>query len=123
MPRWQRSLLAGVLAISSGYAQAWWNGPNMPYYAQPNGYSWPNAWPSFGPGYGYSPYGYNGGYGGSDWSVKGYMTEQGDAHFVIEYHGNIYDDMFGRNYGNGGFPGSWGRYPGGYGMPYYGGWR
>ena len=118
------ALLLFLLGLSTS-SQAWWGGYG-PYS--------PGAWP----GYGYAPYGQNWGYGGSDWNVKGVMNEWGDTHFVIEYHGNIYDDMTGSSWGRrpyglpgyarpgfsgGGFPGY-----GGYGLPYsgnpyFGGWR
>lgn len=117
MPARRTSLLA-ILLLMSSHVMAWWNGPQTQPYVQPYGYSWPNVWPGYGrgyaphvPAYGSTPYGYN----GSDWNMKGYMNEQGDMHFIMEYHGNIYNDMFGGNY----------VYPGyrGYGAPYYGGWR
>ena len=124
-----RVCLSVLLLALATHAMAWWGTPfaGSPYA----GSYWPNAWPGYAPGYNYGPHNYGGGYGrgynygpygypgnsnGSDWNVRGYMTEWGDMHFVIEYRGNINNDLFGNQYG----------YPGyrGYGMPYYGsGWR
>lgn len=115
----KQSLSTGLLVlllIVTGSAQAWWE---TPY----NGY-WPNAWPgqNMWPGpYGqpsFGPYGPpNQAYGGPDWNMRGYVTEQGDMHVVIEYHGNVNNDFFG---GHGGYPG-YGTYPR---PPYNGyGWR
>ena len=117
--RFLRATLLLALFCLSANSFAWWGGaPYAPAY--PGGGYWPNYSPGGWQGYG--PYGQNFGYGGSDWNVKGTMNEWGDAHFVIEYHGNVYDDMTGSGWGRsnrfpGGFPGY-----GGYGLP-YGGWR
>ena len=91
-------MLVSLMLIPASQAYAWWNTPYAypPYY---NGY-WPNSWP---PGGYVRPFYYN----GSDWRVRGTMSDRGDAHFVIEYHGNMYDDMFGTGYGQRGYP----RYP------------
>lgn len=111
-------LLLFALPVS---AQAWWGGYGPAY---PGSY-----WSYPGTGYGYAPYGQNWGYGGSDWNVKGFMNEWGDTHFVIEYHGNVYDDMTGGGWGrrSHGYPGGFPGY-GSYGLPYPaspypGGWR
>jgi hypothetical protein len=102
-----RCVIFVMMLLPADFALAWWQVP----YAQPYTGYWPNAWPALGgggyaPAYGgYGPYNYP----GSDWRVKGYMTERGDVRFIMEYRGNIYNDMFG------GYPG--------YNRPYYGGWR
>jgi hypothetical protein len=109
-----------VLLGMATSGQAWWGGNPGGY---PGGY-WRHPGIGGWPAYGYAPYGNNRGYAGSDWSVKGVMNEWGDTHFVIEYHGNIYEDMGGGAWGRP--QGYYGGYPG-YGLPYrgnpYGGWR
>lgn len=108
--------VAILLLLASGQAIAWWQGP---YGMTPYGYTpwagsyWPNAWPGYYGGYpGAYPGGYSApfSYGDSDWNVRGTVNEDGEAHFVIEYHGNIYDDMFDTGYGYGPYRG----------YPYYG---
>jgi len=82
-------LLAMLLMAFASQAQAWWNNP---YSNAPNrtGY-WPSVWPAYvQPQYGNVPFG--------GWNVKGSMNQRGDTHFVIEYHGNIYDAQFGNQY-------------------------
>lgn len=79
-----------LLAISV-QAQAWWNTPYG--YSQSRMGYWPSVWPAYvQPQNSYRPQ-YNG------WNVKGSMNQRGDTHFVIEYHGNVYDRKFGNNYG------------------------
>ena len=74
--------------------------------------TWPNAWPAY-----VQPQPQRYGYNGTGWNVKGTMNQQGDAHFIIEYRGNIYNDQFVNPYGqsfNRGYSGN----------PYYSnGWR
>ena len=109
----KRALSTGVfffLLMAAGSAQAWWGG--TPY----NGY-WPHAWPSPTIQRGYSPYAVQPyGHAGNGWNMRGYMTQQGDVNFVMEYRGNINQDFFGGGYG--GYPG-YGTYQQ---SPYYG-WR
>lgn len=114
---WLTSLLS-LLLVVAGNAQAWWGTPYGGY--------WPNAWPgqNVWPGQygqpGFNPGGvHRWGYGGPGWNMRGYMTDRGDMHFVIEYRGNVNRDFFG---GHGGYPGY-----GAYRQPppaFYGsGWR
>ncbi len=112
-----RTLSFTLLLAMATTTQAWWGG-------YPGGY-WPHPGTGGWPAYGYPAYGNNRGYGGSDWNVQGFMNEWGDTHFVIEYHGNIYDDMSGGAWGpargyHGGYPGFAPPYTG---NPYFGGWR
>jgi len=80
-----------LLLVIAGQAQAWWNTP----YSYPQnrmGY-WPSVWPAYvQPQYNRRP-------PNSGWNVKGSMNQRGDTHFVIEYHGNIYDMQYGNRYG------------------------
>lgn len=82
--------LALLLLTVAGHAQAWGGTPYGGY--------WPNAWPGqyTQPG-GYRDGVHRWGYGGPDWNMRGYMTEWGDMHVVIEYHGNINNNFFGGN--------------------------
>ena len=87
-----------LLTMFAGQAQAWWNNP-YGYFPSRTGY-WPSVWPAYippqyGSQYGAIPFG--------GWNVKGTMNQRGDAHFVIEYHGNIYDMQFGNRYGYPGY--------------------
>jgi len=92
-----------LLLITTNQATAWWSTP-YGYTPTYSGY-WPNAWPA----YGQTPYGYNGsGYNNPGWNVRGSMTASGDTHFIMEYHGNIYDEFYGQGYRQpyyNGFPG------------------
>jgi len=99
-------LLAMSLLIMTfaNQAHAWWNNP-YGYFPGRTGY-WPSVWPAYvQPRYGNAPQG-NVPFGG--WNVKGTMNQRGDAHFVIEYHGNIYNMQYGNGYGYPAFQG----YPG-----------
>lgn len=79
-----------LLMALSGQAQAWWSNP-YGYFPGRTGY-WPGVWPAYvTPQYRTFPY--------DGWNVKGAMNENGDAHFVFEFHGNIYDMPFGNRYG------------------------
>jgi len=79
-----------LLMTFANQAQAWWNNSNG-YFPSRTGY-WPSVWPAYvQPQYGNLPYG--------GWNVKGTMNQRGDAHFVIEYHGNIYGMQSGNQYG------------------------
>jgi len=101
--RFLSALLALLLLAVTNQAGAWFNGP-YGYSPYTGGY-WPNAWPNYGRPMGnIAPYNFN----SSDWNVRGSMNENGDAHFIIEYHGNIYDQFYGRGYSQpyyNGFPG------------------
>jgi len=77
-----------LLLVSTNQAMAWWNGP-YGYMPNRSGY-WPNAWPA----YVQQPYRNN----NLGWNVRGTMTASGDTHFIMEYHGNIYDDFYGQGY-------------------------
>ena len=97
-------LLLPLLLLSANQAQAWWNTP-YGYGAQRGGY-WPNAWPAY-----VQPQQYGNNRNG--WNVRGTMNQRGDTHFIMEYHGNIYNDQFVNPYGqslNRGYPSN----------PYYG---
>jgi len=104
-----RLVFSLLLLTIASQAQAWWNNPNA---YSPNRMSyWPSVWPAYvQPRYNYnrSPY-----YGG--WNVKGSMNQRGDAHFVIEYNGNINNMQFGNAYGS---PYGYPRY-----QNYMNGWR
>jgi len=78
------------MLVLANQAQAWWN---TPYAYSPNRMSyWPSVWPAYvQPRYNRAPYG--------GWNVRGTMNQRGDTHFVMEYHGNIYDMQFGNRYG------------------------
>jgi len=92
-----RMIMLLLLMLSANQAAAWWNVPYGSAY-QRGGY-WPNAWPAYAqPSYNMMPYQQNNG----GWNVRGTMNPSGDMHFIMEYHGNVYDDFYGR--GHYGFP-------------------
>lgn len=97
--------LAILLLVLANQAMAWWNTPYT-YAPGRSGY-WPNAWPAYvQPRSHTRPYSDN----GAGWNVRGTMTRSGDAHFIMEYRGNIYGDLYGQGYSQPYYNGS-PRYP------------